>query len=98
LQRGIASYRSVQKYLDNGFTQHYVLVDGKDSAVYAFNRAKKQWISYENPATIAAKAQYVIIKGLAGLMMWNLSLDAPETDHRSLLRSAHSALDANKRN
>lgn len=92
LRRGIASYRSVRKYLDKGFTQHYVLVDGKDSAVYAFNRAKKQWITYENPATIAAKAHYVLAKGLAGLMMWNLSLDAPETDHRSLLRSAHIAL------
>lgn len=96
LRRGIASYRSVQKYLDNGFTRHYVLVDGKDSAVYAFNRAKKQWITYEDPATIAAKAHYVIIKDLAGLMMWNLSLDAPEANSRSLLRSAHGALHSSK--
>ncbi|KAI7815209.1 chitinase [Rhyzopertha dominica] len=37
-----------------------------------------QWVSYDNPRSIAMKAAYASSRGLAGFMLWTLNGDDPE--------------------
>ena len=90
--KGNGSYQVARKLPESGFTQHYLLVDNKISAVYAYNKLSRQWISYEDPLSIAAKANYVLSRHLAGMMMWEIGEDVPINSSTSLLRSAHSVL------
>lgn len=88
--KGKGSYILMQKLLKNGFVSHEILMNGKISAVYAYNAQDDQWISYENEKSVAAKVKYVIKNNLAGLMMWNIKQDLPANNTRSLLMSIHS--------
>ncbi|MEJ0005941.1 MAG: glycoside hydrolase family 18 protein [Steroidobacteraceae bacterium] len=90
--KGRGTDRAVQKVLKSGFSLHYVRVNGKISAAYAYSKSGQQWISYENPTSLKAKAQYVLARHLAGMMMWEIGEDVPADDAHSLLRSAHAAL------
>jgi len=90
--KGVGSYQVARKLLESGFTQHCLLVDNKISAVYAYNKLSWQWISYEDPSSITAKANYVLAMHLAGMMMWEIGEDMPINYSTSLLRSAHSVL------
>lgn len=92
LNRGHGSYRAAQKLLESGFKPHYIRVDGRISAVFAFSPATRQWISYDDPASIAAKADYVVSRHLAGMMMWEIGEDLPVSNSQSLLRSARAVL------
>lgn len=78
--------------LQSRFTQQYVRVNGKISAAYAYSASAHQWISYDNPASVRAKADYAVAKHLGGMMMWEIGEDAPIDDPQSLLRSAHAVL------
>jgi GH18 family chitinase len=92
LNRGYGSYRAAQKLLKSGFKSHDVTVNGRLSAVYAFDPGTRQWISYENPATVTAKANYVICRHLAGMIMWEIGEDEPVRSGISLLGRAHAIL------
>ncbi len=58
----------------------------------AYAAPAREWISYDNAASIAAKARYVIAKHLGGMMMWEIGEDMPVNSPQSLLRSAHRVL------
>jgi GH18 family chitinase len=90
--KGRGSYRLAESLLKSGFTAHYVRVNGRLSAVYAYSPSGRQWLSYDDPELVAAKARYVVARHLAGMMMWEIGQDLPLTDPKSLLRSANSAL------
>ncbi|MGH8218027.1 MAG: glycoside hydrolase family 18 protein [Steroidobacteraceae bacterium] len=90
--RGVGSDRVAQRLLKSGFTPHRLLIGGKLSAVYAHNAALRQWISYDDPASIAAKADYVMARHLAGMMMWEIGEDVPADSPHSVLASAHRVL------
>jgi chitinase len=90
--KGNGSYQVARKLLESGFTQHYLKVNNKISAVYAYNKLSKQWISYEDQSSVDAKAKYVLTRHLAGMMMWEIGEDMPINSSTSLLRSAHSVL------
>ncbi len=34
-----------------------------------------QWVGYDTPESLATKTQFVVQKGLAGAMVWDLSTD-----------------------
>lgn len=50
------------------------------------------FVSYDLPATVAAKAQYVKEIGLAGVFYWTGVGDAPPTSGRSLLSASWAVL------
>lgn len=91
-RRGYGSYMAAQQLLDSGFEPHYIRVNGVISAVFAFNPGTRQWISYDDAKSVAAKANYVVCRHLAGMMMWEIGEDLPVSNRNSLLVSAHSVL------
>ncbi|HTB69168.1 MAG TPA: glycoside hydrolase family 18 protein [Steroidobacteraceae bacterium] len=90
--KGVGSYRVAQRLLKSGFAPHRLRIGGKLSAVYAYSTSLKQWISYDDSDSVAAKSEYVIARHLAGLMMWEIGEDVPVGSRQSLLGSAHRVL------
>jgi chitinase len=90
--KGVGSDRFAWRLLDSGFRSHRLLIGGKLSAVYAYSASSREWMSYDNAASIAAKADYVIARHLGGMMMWELGEDMPVDSPQSLLGSAHRVL------
>jgi GH18 family chitinase len=90
--KGRGSYSMAQHLLRTGFTPQYMRVDNEISAVYAYNPVAKQWISYEDPSSVTAKAHYVKTRHLAGMAMWEIGQDVSANDPQSLLRAAHDSL------
>ncbi|CAL9408974.1 Chitinase A1 [Nocardiopsis dassonvillei] len=61
-----------------------------DEEAGAFSvRSGDQWWAYDDPGVIAIKGDYVLDRGLGGLMVWNLDMD-PTGD---LVRAMDEALD-----
>jgi GH18 family chitinase len=90
--QGDGTYRTAQRLLRSGFAAQRLLIGGKLSAVYAYSASLKQWISYDDADSIAAKSDYVRTKHLGGMMMWEIGEDVPVDSQQSLLRSAHRVL------
>ncbi|MBK6832345.1 MAG: glycoside hydrolase [Flavobacteriales bacterium] len=63
--------------------------DKEACAAYAYNSAARQFATYDDPASVAAKAGYVRSKGLGGIMFWQLIDDDPVN---GLLNTMHRAL------
>ncbi len=62
----------------NGYVRHW---DAQAQAPYLWNAATRTFITYEDPQSLRAKADFVKAKGLGGMMYWEQSLD----DHEELL-------------
>lgn len=90
--KGVGSYRDVPGLLRSGFTLHYVRDDHTISAAYAYDRSTGRWMSFEDPASIAAKARYVLRHHLGGMTLWQIAQDLPPGRGRSLLAVAHTVL------
>ncbi|WP_266368561.1 glycoside hydrolase family 18 protein [Tellurirhabdus rosea] len=58
----------------SGFTAYW---DDTARAPYLYNAAKQQYVTYDDPRSIALKTRYAREKGLNGIMFWELSLDKP---------------------
>lgn len=58
--------------LANGFVQYW---DPVANAAYAFNAQRKIQVTYDDSVSIARKTEYVITKGLGGIMFWQLMDD-----------------------
>jgi len=56
----------------NGFVQYW---DPIANAPYSFNAQRKLEVTYDDSLSIARKTQYVIAKGLGGIMFWQLMDD-----------------------
>ena len=56
----------------NGFVQYW---DSVANAPYAFNPQRKIEVTFDDSLSIARKTQYVITKGLGGIMFWQLMDD-----------------------
>ncbi len=89
---GLGSDKLLPGLLRSGFTTHSLRVADELSAVYAYNPSLRRWISYDDAASVAAKASYVESRRLAGMMMWEMGEDVPPGSAQSLLDSAHRAL------
>lgn len=57
---------------DSGWVYHW---DEKASAPFLYNESKKQFFTYDDKASIAAKTKYVIDNKLGGIMYWQLGSD-----------------------
>lgn len=44
-----------------------------DISSYSYDASKKELVSYDTPNIATLKAQYVVTKGLAGQMFWDVS-------------------------
>ena len=42
---------------------------------YAVSKDKSIWVGYDNPGSAADKANYVLARGLGGVMLWDLPQD-----------------------
>ncbi len=71
---GDHSYAELQDKLigSEGFVRHW---DGRASAPYLWNAAARTFVTYDDPQSIRAKADYVRDNRLGGMMFWELSQD-----------------------
>lgn len=58
--------------------------DEKTSTPYAYHNGKQQFITYDNPASLITKSNYVKQHKLGGIMLWSLEMD---DEKNSLLES-----------
>jgi len=58
--------------LGHGFTRYW---DASASVPYLYNAEKEEFVSYEDPDSLALKCAYVQRMNLAGVMFWELSSD-----------------------
>jgi GH18 family chitinase len=56
----------------NGFVRYW---DAKAQVPFLYNAKTGQWISYDDPQSVAAKAKLVVDKGLRGGMFWEAAMD-----------------------
>jgi len=92
LRNSVGAYSDVPSVLNSGFAVHYLLIDGAISAAYAYDRKSGEWMSFDDPASVAAKGRYVTAHHLGGMMMWEIGDDAPAGSPSSLLDAARRAL------
>lgn len=57
----------------SGFISYW---DSTAQAAYSYNPAKKLFVTYDDKRSVGLKTQYVIDKGLGGIMFWQLVDDA----------------------
>jgi chitinase len=69
---GIEDYKVLKNLTGQGYTRHY---DSAAQVAYLYNPATGVWWSYDDPAVIGNKANYIKSKGLRGGMFWELSGD-----------------------
>jgi chitinase len=72
------AYFEVETLISQGAT---VVWDRKSQTPYLYQGTT--WVSYENPASFAVKAQFVKSKHLRGLFVW----DIDEDDNNALINS-----------
>jgi len=62
--------------LQHGFTRYW---DASASVPYLYNERTKQFVSYEDPVSLAVKCAYVRREGLGGVMFWEYTADPSGT-------------------
>ena len=68
-----AQYGVIQStMLEHGFVRYW---DAAASVPYLYNADKKQFVSYEDPESLALKCKYVLDHKLAGIMFWEYNSD-----------------------
>jgi chitinase len=74
--KGGVGYRGIEKYLseNQGFEEFW---DEVAHAPYWYNSRLRQFLTYDNPRSIACKTTYARENGLRGIMFWQLFDDKP---------------------
>ena len=79
-----ASQTAQQNYLDASPTQKQVaakgyrtIFDSARNASYAYDAPSQTFITYDNEAAVAAKADFIRREGLAGAMVWAMGQETP---------------------
>ncbi len=62
----------VSSMIGHGYTRYW---DAAASVPYLYSAEKRQFVSYEDPESLALKCGYVRRKGLAGIMFWDYTGD-----------------------
>lgn len=71
--RTSVSYHNIKtEYVDKGVQERW---DSVAQAPYIYDATNRVVISYDNPRSIKAKSNYVIEKGLGGMMFWQYGQD-----------------------
>jgi chitinase len=78
-QPGTAAPNAYSRYqdiagalLNQGFTRYW---DAAASVPYLYSEQKQEFVSYEDPQSLALKCGYVLEHGLGGIMFWEYSAD-----------------------
>lgn len=82
-----APYRIISGMLKEGFVRYW---DAASQVPYLYNPAKRIFVSYDDPASMAAKARYARSRHLGGIMFWE-STDDPEGTLLGALRAGLNA-------
>lgn len=86
---GLTSWKDLRDQINtNGLTRYY---DPVAHAVFVHNKMTGETWTYDDPSTIKEKVQYMKNRGLAGIMMWELSDDTRDGKD-SLIAAAVSVL------
>ena len=64
--------------------------DDQAKAVWAYSSQTRTLISYDDPQSVRAKAQYVLDKGYGGLFFFDISHEKNARPEESLVRAAHA--------
>lgn len=64
------AYRDIPKLLRSDFALHYLRMNGIVSAANAYGKQSGQWMRFDDPASIVAKAHDVTTDLLGGMLMW----------------------------
>ncbi len=71
--QGYASYAALAAAIgSSGFTRYW---DSVSSAPYLYDPVNQTFVSYEDPESLALKGEYVLARGLAGIMFWDYESD-----------------------
>jgi chitinase len=74
----------VSSMIGHGYTRYW---DAAASVPYLYSAEKHEFVSYEDPESLALKCAYVRRKGLAGIMFWDYTGDPTG----ALLNTIHTA-------
>lgn len=74
----------VGSMIGHGYTRYW---DAAASVPYLYSEEKREFVSYEDPQSLALKCAYVRRKGLAGIMFWDYTGDPTG----ALLNTIHTA-------
>jgi chitinase len=91
-QPGVFSHTVMHRSMDSTITtdKGWVLLrDAQANAPYAYRPSTREFVTYDDPGSVAAKARYVKEQGLGGIMFWQLREDK---DRNGLLDAIHRAL------
>jgi len=83
---GICDYKSLPR---NGFVEMW---DDEAKCHYAYNAAKREFISYDTPESVKEKCKIIQEKNLGGIICWESSGDLPVSNPGSLRRAMREAL------
>jgi chitinase len=72
LTDGLATYRTIENLLNNGFTASY---DSTRCAARMYNPTTATAFSYDNPQSVQCKVNYIKANGLGGGYVWALKDD-----------------------
>ncbi|ORX57599.1 hypothetical protein DM01DRAFT_1334193 [Hesseltinella vesiculosa] len=73
---GEFQYRSiVQQGVNTNSSSWTNYWDAHTSTPYAYNSKDQTFLTYDNPASLTAKAKYVAQQKLGGIMLWSLEMD-----------------------
>lgn len=65
-------YQDISAMLNQGFTRYW---DSAASVPYLYSEPKQEFVSYEDPESLALKCAYVLQHRLGGIMFWEYSAD-----------------------
>lgn len=74
-EAGSVDYKDIAANYLPRLTRQY---DASAKVPYLYDAAKKEFISYDDPASMALKANYIASKGLGGGMFWEMSGDTSD--------------------
>jgi chitinase len=69
---GTVDYHQIADVIRSGFTRHW---DADAGVPWLYNARTRNWITYDDPQSLALKAALVRERGLGGIMIWELSGD-----------------------
>lgn len=82
-----ANYHDIAgNLLSHGYVRYW---DSAASAPYLYNATTRNFVSYEDPESLALKCKYVLTHSLAGIMFWDYAGDTAE---HALLNTINTGL------
>lgn len=84
-EKGSFDYKDLPR---DGAKEHF---DEKKGASWSYDEDKREFVTYDSPAVVQLKCDYIRERELGGAMFWELSADAT-TNERSLLDTVYQSL------